>query len=61
MQKIKNEHTLHILEANYWEHYKFAKDISMFYPHDHPKRIHVETETNKLLKELNEFKEKMPS
>ena len=42
-------HKLQILEANYWEHYKFAKDISMFYPHDHPKRINLENEMSKLM------------
>ena len=33
---------LEILEANYWEHYKTAKDISFYLPIEHPKRVKLE-------------------
>ena len=47
---------LEILEASYWEHYKFAKDLSTFLPLKHPKRQLLEDELNKQLKELNKLK-----
>ena len=37
---------LEILEASYWEHYKFAKDLSTFLPLKHPKRQLLEDELN---------------
>lgn len=49
---------LEILEANYWEHFKFAKDLSLFYPIKHPKRIALENKMNDMLKEINEIKSK---
>ncbi|NJO63437.1 MAG: hypothetical protein HC836_36095 [Richelia sp. RM2_1_2] len=52
-----NKHRIQILEANYWEHYKFAKDIAMFLPIDDPKRIIYNEELDRLLKELNELKD----
>lgn len=47
---------IEILEANYWEHYKFAKDLAMFLPIEHPKRLKIESEMNVLLKKINEIK-----
>jgi len=44
---------IEILLANYWEHFKFAKDLAMIYPIDHPKRIKVENEVNEIQKLLN--------
>jgi hypothetical protein len=49
---------LEILEASYWEHFKFAKDLSLYLPLDHPKRKVLESEINKLLHEINSIKEK---
>jgi len=47
---------LEILEANYWEHFKFLKDLSLIYSKDHPKRIELETELSKMLTVINELK-----
>lgn len=47
---------LEILEANYWEHYKFAKDLSTFLPLKNPKRQLLEDELNKQLTEINKIK-----
>lgn len=33
-----------ILTANYWEHFKFAKELAMYLPINHPKRINIEKE-----------------
>lgn len=42
-----------ILLANYWEHFKFAKDLAMIYPADYPKRVKIENEVNEIQKLLN--------
>lgn len=47
---------LQILEANYWEHFKFQKDLAGFYPINHPKRIMVYTVMRVLLEEINHLK-----
>ena len=47
-----------ILEANYWEHFKMAKDMSLYLPIDHPKRVNLEIEINKMLKKIHELKRK---
>lgn len=47
---------LQILEANYWEHFKFAKDISFFLPLDHPTRLKLELELSKMIQEINQIK-----
>ena len=50
---------LEILEANYWEHYKFLKDVSMFLPLDDPKRVNLEKELSNMLKQINEIKNEL--
>lgn len=50
------EHKLIILEYNYWEHFKYAKDIALCLPHTHPIRVSVETKLNEYVKEINELK-----
>jgi hypothetical protein len=47
---------LEILEGNYWEHYKFAKDLALFYPIDHPKRVEIEKTLNDLQHQINTIK-----
>lgn len=42
-----------ILLFNYWEHFKAAKDLALVYPIDHPKRIALEAELQRLSKMLN--------
>lgn len=42
-----------ILRASYWEHFKAAKDLSLYLPTSHPKRVELEKEINKMLVVLN--------
>ena len=51
MKEIK----LQILNANYWEHFKCAKELAGFLPLNHPKRVRVESELNKMILEINEL------
>ena len=39
-----------ILEANYFEHLKWAKELGMYLPKDHPKRIKAEKAINEHVK-----------
>lgn len=47
---------LEILEANYWEHYKHAKDLAMFLPIDNLKRLLLEKELNEMIADINKLK-----
>jgi hypothetical protein len=47
---------LEILDANYWEHFKVAKEFALFLPLNHPKRVRVENEINKILEEIHKLK-----
>lgn len=47
---------LEILEANYWEHYKYAKDLAQFLPLNNPKRLLLEKEMSKMIEEINNKK-----
>ncbi len=49
---------LEILESSYWEHFKYLKDISLILPLDHPKRILLEKELSKMIREINLIKNK---
>jgi len=49
---------IQILEANYWENFKFTKEISHYLPCNHPKRLKIEKQLNEQLTKLNEFKNK---
>ena len=46
---------LEILSANYWEHFKFAKDIAMYLQLEDPKRVKVEKELNAMLERMHEL------
>lgn len=48
-----------IIAQNYWENFKFDKDLSMSYPPEHPKRIRVHKCVNDLLNEWNELKKQI--
>lgn len=48
--KIRQE----ILQYNYWEHFKFEKDIAMVLPLDHPKRTAVRKHINELSEQIHE-------
>lgn len=58
MSVNNNEIELQILEFSYWEHFRFAKDIALILPIEHPKRKKVEEELNNLQKRLQELKDK---
>jgi hypothetical protein len=47
---------LEILEYNYWEHFKALKEMSLILPLKHPRRLELESEVNKLQKEINDLK-----
>lgn len=46
-----------ILEASYWEHYKAAKDMSLWLPLKHPKRVAVENGMEQIRGELQQLKD----
>ena len=48
---------LEILEQNYWEHFKFAKDLAQYFPISHPKRQLLDKEMNSMLKQINALKQ----
>jgi uncharacterized membrane protein len=47
---------LEILQYNYWEHFKYAKDIALILPIGHPKRIAAEQQLDKLQQKINTIK-----
>ena len=48
---------MEILQANYWEHLKYAKELAEIYGTKHPKYIKAERATNDIINELNEAKD----
>lgn len=42
-----------ILLLSYWEHFKAAKDLSLIYPIDHPKRVAIEAELKILTEKIS--------
>lgn len=58
-----DEIKLEILESSYWEHYKMQKDLAMFLPLKHPKRVALEEATAELLKKINAVRDndKLPT
>lgn len=47
---------LEILEANYWEHFKMAKDMSLYLPVNNPKRKEIEKVMNEMITKINNSK-----
>jgi len=47
---------LEIMQYNYWEHFKFEKDLAMVLPVDHPKRVSLRKATQDLLDKIHTFK-----
>lgn len=47
---------LQILEFNYWEHFKHAKDLAFILPLDNPKRISIEKSLNDLQSKISILK-----
>lgn len=53
-----NSIQLEILQSSYWEHFKYAKDISLILPIENPKRQKIEAETNKIAEQIKQLKDK---
>ncbi len=49
---MKKTNELEILRYNYWEHFKYAKELSLILGIDHPKRKAVIIEMNNMAKEI---------
>lgn len=49
---------LEILESSYWEHFKSAKDLSLYLPITHPKRVRLQDEINKISEKMQILKRK---
>lgn len=47
---------LQILEFNYWEHFKHAKDLALILPLEDLKRISIEKSLNDLQLKINNIK-----
>lgn len=43
---------IEILNSSYWEHFKFAQELSGYLDFNHPKRIKIEKELNIMLDEI---------
>ena len=50
------EISLELLEANYWEHFKFSKELAMYLPLKHPKRIKIDNAMAQMVEQLKELK-----
>jgi len=44
-----------ILNASYWEHFKFAQELAGYLDLKHPKRVKVEKELNLMLDKIREI------
>ena len=44
---MSQSNKLTILQYNYWEHFKVAKDLALVLPINHPRRKQVEDAMNK--------------
>ncbi len=47
---------IEILEYNYWEHFKHAKDLGLILPIGHPKRVSLENELTKISNKIHNLK-----
>jgi hypothetical protein len=49
---------LEILKFSYWEHFKKAKDLALIYPPEHPERLLLQKEIDKMLSTINEHEKR---
>jgi len=56
MEREENKIKLEILEGSYWEHFKYAKDLSLMLPIENPKRKLIEQEINNIQSEIKKLK-----
>ncbi len=47
---------IEILEYNYWEHFKHAKDLGLILPIGHPKRLAIESELKIITNKIHKLK-----
>ena len=57
MESIK--HKLEILNSNYWEHFKFAKELAGYLDYNHPKRVKIELKMNDMIDEIQLLNKKL--
>lgn len=50
---------LEILQANYLEHFKFEKDLSLIFPVNHPKRVKLRKHAEEILQQIHKLKNKI--
>ena len=48
---------IEIHNANYWETMKYEKELAQIYGANHPKRIRLAQESNKILEKIKKLKE----
>tara|TARA_R110000764_G_scaffold72464_1_gene148599 strand:+ start:2138 stop:2296 length:159 start_codon:yes stop_codon:yes gene_type:complete len=46
---------LQILNASYWEHFKYAKELAGYLDLNDPKRLKVEKELNKMIDTIHKI------
>ncbi len=49
---------IEILQANYWEHFKFEKELSLILPLDHPKRLLIAKHSSEILSKIHKIQNK---
>lgn len=49
--------TLEILQYNYWEHFKSAKNLALTLPVGHPQRTSIEAEMAVMIDKINQLKQ----
>lgn len=50
---------LEILNASYWEHFKYAKELAGYLDLNHPKRVRVKNELNKMLERIHQINDEL--
>lgn len=53
------ERKLEILLYNYWEHFKYAKDLHLILPLGHQKRVVLDKELNKMITRIHEINKEL--
>lgn len=53
------ENKLTILNSNYWEHFKFAKELAGYLNFYHPKRRKIEDKLNEMIEEIQLINKKI--
>lgn len=48
--------TIEIFEASYWEHFKAAKELALYLPINHPKRLKIEQALKDIQQQISDIK-----